>query len=124
MSIKSELKTEYQQDKLKQEQERKETEQELQDGARWFIEDFIIPKFRKIRKEKPADSYLYISFTNNIGCWRYISNIDSLDSRKNSPYTYETVSAAVELAEEFEIEASETSDGAGGTSLSFWLDLE
>lgn len=124
MSIKSELKSKYQQAKLKEEQEKKEKAQDLQAGARSFIENFIIPKFRKISEEKPTEGYLYIIFTNNIGCWRYTSNIDRWDSRKNSPYTYETVSAAVEIAKEFEIEASEKSDGAGGTSLSFWLDLD
>lgn len=125
MSVKSELKTKYQQSKLKQEQEQKENEKEeekeLQAGVRNFIEDFIIPTFREIYENNPTTSYLHlrIDFTDNIDYWRY-----TLASKINFPYTYETVSAAVKLAKEFEIEASEEDDGADGTSLSFWVDLK
>ena len=120
MTIKDELKAKLQQVKAKQDKEKRN----LESKARKFIEEFIIPKFREIAEKKPTSEYLTISFWSNIDCWYYTSDIDGWDQRHDSPYDFSVVSTAVELAEkEFDIEASETDDGAGGRSLTFCLDL-
>lgn len=78
MTIKDELKAKFRQDKVKQKKEKRELEGE----AREFIEEFIIPKFRKIAEKRPASKHLSISFWSNIGCWYYTSSekLDILNS--------------------------------------------
>ena len=120
MSIKSELKANLQKVRAKQ----TEKDRNLDLEARIKIEEFIIPKFRKIAESQPTESYLRIEFHNNIGCWCYTSSIDSWNYRKNSQYDYQVVCRAVEIAKDFDIEAKETDDGGGGTRLSFTLDLD
>lgn len=119
MTIKEELKAKLQQVKEKQEKANRDLEGE----ARTFISEFIIPKFREIAEKKPTYEHLRISFSCNIGCWYYTSDIDGWD-RHDSPYDFSVVSKAVELAKkEFDIEAYESDDGAGGTYLEFYLEL-
>ncbi len=120
MSIKSELKAKYLQNVQK---EQSKNDQNLELEARKMIEEFIIPKFRKIAEKQPTSSYLSIKFHNNIGCWCYTSNIDSWNCRKDSQYNFQVVYKAVKIATEFDIEATKTDDGSGGTTLSFSLDL-
>lgn len=120
MSIKTELKAKLQ--KTRENQDKKE--RDIQSEARKFIEEFIIPKFREISDKEPTYDYLYITFTNNIGCWYYTSNIDKWENRKDSEYDYDVVSVAVELAKEFDIEANKCDDSAGGKDLTFVLNLE
>lgn len=120
MSIKTELKAKLQKNK----ENHQKKERDIQSEARRFIEEFIIPKFREISDKEQTSDYLYITFTNNIGCWYYTSSIDKWENRKDSEYDYEVVSMAVELAEEFDIEANKCGDGAGGKDLIFALNLE
>lgn len=120
MSIRSELKANLQKVRKKQTVE----EQNLELQARKMIEEFIIPKFRKINEKHPTSSFLEIEFHNNIGCWCYTSDIDSWESRKESPYDYSVVSKAVKIAKDFDIEAKRIDDGSGGDTFSFTLDLE
>lgn len=89
-----------------------------------MIEEFIIPKFRKIAEIHPTSSFLSIRLHSNIGCWYYTSDIDSLENRKDSPYDYSVVSRAVKIAKDFDIEAKKFDDGGGGDIFSFTLDLE
>lgn len=120
MSIKTELKAKLQKNK----ENHQKKERDIQSEARRFIEEFIIPKFREISDKEQTSDYPYITFTNNIGCWYYTSSIDKWENRKDSEYDYEVVSMAVELAEEFDIEANKCGDGAGGKDLIFALNLE
>ncbi len=120
MSIRSELKANLQ--KVRKKQTVEEPNLELQ--ARKMIEEFIIPKFRKINEEHPTSSFLKIEFHSNIGCWCYTSDIDSWENRKESPYDYSVVSKAVKIAKDFDIEAKKVDDGSGGNTFSFTLDLE
>ena len=120
MSIKSELKANLQ--KVREKQAEKDRNLDLE--ARKMIEEFIIPKFRKIAESQPTESYLRIEFHNNIGCWCYTSNIESWNYRKDSKYDYQVVCKAVEIAKDFDIEAKKSDDGGGGTTLSFTLDLD
>ena len=120
MSIRSELKANLQ--KVRKKQTVEEPNLELQ--ARKMIEEFIIPKFRKINEKHPTSSFLKIEFHNNIGCWCYTSDIDRWEDRKESPYDYLVVSEAVKIAKDFDIEAKQADDGSGGDTFSFTLDLE
>lgn len=120
MSIKSELKANFQQAKANQNKK----ERDLECEAKKMIEEFIIPKFRDIAKTYPLSPCLSIKFYYNIGGRYYTSNIDSLMDRKKSPYDYHVVYKAIELAEQFDIEADSIDDGEGGRMLSFVLNLE
>lgn len=120
MSIRSELKANLQKGRENQSEE----ERKLEIEARKMIEEFIIPKFRKIAEIYPTSSLLRIEFHSNIGCWCYTSDIDKWEDRKKSPYSYFVVSKAVKIAIEFEIEAKKTDDGSGGDTFCFILDLE
>ena len=120
MSIRSELKANLQKGRENQSEE----ERKLEIEARKMIEEFIIPKFRKIAEIYPTSSLLRIEFHSNIGCWCYTSYIDKWEDRKKSPYSYSVVSKAVKIAIEFEIEAKKTDDGSGGDTFCFILDLE
>lgn len=120
MSIKTELKAKYQNCKKIQTEE----EQRLEIEARRMINKFIIPKFRKISEIYPSLPVLTIKFHSNMGCWRYTSDIDRWEERKQSPYSYPVVSLAVKIAGEFDIEAEKIDDGSGGDTLCFVLNLE
>ncbi|MCI8362300.1 MAG: hypothetical protein HFJ41_04085 [Clostridia bacterium] len=120
MTIKEELKEQLKQAKAKQ----SETERDLEAEAKVMIEEFLIPKFREIAKTYPLNSLLYVDFNSNIGCWYYTSNIDGLEGRKKSSYDYKVVSKAIDIANEYDIEAKTTDDGAGGTWLKFSLKLD
>lgn len=101
-----------------------EEEQNLELEAEKMINEFIIPKFRKISMLQPTLSFLRIEFHINTGCWHYTSNIDSWEKRKKSPYSYYVVSKAVKIAKFFDIEAEKTDDFSCGYKFSFTLDLE
>lgn len=120
MSIKSELKANLQKVRCKQ----TEMDRSLESKARKMIQEFIIPKFRKIAESQPTNSYLSIEFHSNCGWWCYTSSIDSWDCRKDSEYDYMVVYRAVEIAKDYDIEAKKSDDGAGGTTFSFTLDLD
>ena len=120
MSIKSELKEKLQKVRGMQTEE----ERKLENAARKMIEEFIIPKFRRIAELNPTSSFLRIEFHSNIGCWCYTSDIDKWEDRKKSPYDYSVVSKAVKIAIEFDIDAKKTDDGGGGDTFCFTLDLE
>lgn len=119
MSIKDELKEIFQTSTGKRPCE----EEKLKLEAKEIISEFIIPKFKKISEIYPTSSFLFIKFHHNMGCWCYTSNIDSWEDRKNSPYDYSTVSMAVKIAKDFDIDAEKYDDGSGGETLCFSLDL-
>ncbi len=121
MTIKSELKAKLQQTKVKQEEEKRD----LENKAREFILEFIIPMFRKISEEKPTLEYLSIIFYNGFNRNSYTSSLKNNDwiYEKDSPYDYSVISKAVKLAAEYDIEASEKVDASGSRYLTFYLDL-
>jgi len=119
MSIKSELKANLQ--KAREKQAEKERDLELE--ARKMIEKFIIPEFRRIAESRPTASFLEIEFHNNIGGFFYTSTINSWEYKKTSQYDPTIVCKAIEIAQDFDIEAKSRDDGGGGRVYSFTLDL-
>jgi len=105
-----------------------EAKQKLEREARNMIDEFIIPKFREIASRSPKTTYLYIRFHYRTAfryrkVITYKSNIDDWNAPKSkplfmsdydwrvfdhaswhdSPYSEEVVSAALSLANEYDI---------------------
>ena len=119
MSIRTELKEKLHKVTKKQAEEERRLELE----AIKMIEEFVIPKFRKIADVQPTSSVLRIDFHNNIGGFNYTSDIDNWNNRKRSPYDFYVVLRAVKIAPRYDIEGEITDDGSCGDTLSFILDL-
>jgi len=120
MSIKSELKDKLR--KEKEEQKKQEGESALE--ASKFIEEFIIPKFREISKKRPTLSILQIQFHNTLGGLFYTSSVESWDCKKASTYDPSIIMRAVQIANDFEIEAKSMNYNEGGEEYTFTLDLD
>lgn len=119
MSIKTELKA-IQKEAL---ETRKKENEKLEKQAKIFIEKFIIPEFRRIAESRPMASILKIEFHNNIGGFFYTSTINSWEYKKTSQYDHTIVCKAIEIAQDFDIEAKSCDDGAGGVVYVFSVDL-
>lgn len=103
MTIKEEL-TENYQKAIKRENERKE--QNLQIDAIEFIEQFIIPEFRKIHQKKPTSNFVSIAFhQSECEDLYYRTNLDICNDGTKSTYSIDVVEKAVELAKDFDINA-------------------
>jgi len=119
MSIRDELREK----RYKKIQEDAKKNEELVSKAESFIEEFIIPLFRSTYELRPYEPCLRIEFHSNIGCWCYTTSAIGWEKRVKSPYEYETVSHSVKLAAKHDIDAFESDDGSGGTTIVFRLDI-
>ena len=104
-------------------QEDAKKKEELDSKAETFIEEFIIPLFRSTFELRPYEQKLSIKFHSNMGCWCYTTSAIGWGNRVNSPYEYEIVSHAVNLAAKHDIDAFEGDDGSGGTTIVFRVDI-
>lgn len=119
MSIRDELR-EKRYKKLKEDAKKNE---ELDSKAETFIKEFIIPLFRSTYELRPFETILCIKFHYNMGCWCYTTSAIGWKEREKSPYEYKTVSHAVNLAAKHDIDAFESDDGSGGTTIVFRVDI-
>ena len=119
MSIRDELREKRYQ---KMQEDAKKNE-ELDRKAETFIKEFIIPLFRSTFELRPDEPYLSIDFHSNIGCWHYTTSAIGWEKKVKSPYEYETVSHAVNLAAKHDIDAFKSDDGSGGTTIVFRIDI-
>lgn len=119
MSIRDELREK----RYKKMQEDAKKKEELDSKAETFIEEFIIPLFRSTFELRPYEQKLRIEFHSNIGCWCYTTSAIEWENKVKSPYDYETVSHAVNFAAKHDIDAFESDDGSGGTTIVFRLDI-
>lgn len=75
--------------------------------AREMIMEFILSKFEEIKKRlNPHDPYLLISFHKGTNMWFYTSLIDDWNEQKESPYPYDVIYKATEIANEYGITGS------------------
>ncbi len=104
MSIRDELKAKRERYEGEKERKTNEIARKYKDEARWFLEKYIIPRFRELASIYPENYYLDISFSIH-GSDCIYTEIETL---KRVPVKREVVIVATSLASEYDIESRTT----------------
>ena len=122
MTIREELREKYQREVAREEQEQQDRDKRIEEKAIKFIENSLIPEFRKMSEIRPLTSHLYIYFivtVEGIVCNTTLSNPATIADGK---YDLKVIKRAVEIASKYDITAGEVK-GNNIETYEFSLDL-